>query len=662
MTALFSPHYGARMRPEDIKHLASASDPQLSPDGTQVAYVVSRVDGDANRYRSRVWIIDTDANSIPRPVSAGEENDASPRWSPDGRMLAFTSSRRKDKEGKTRSSVYLLSTGGPGEASLLAEHDESVAGLAFSPDGRNLAYVARVRGNHYDNDEVDRRPPRRIDQPFYMLNGEGPILDRPSHVHVVPTDGSAGPRDLTPGAAHYSSPAWDPRGGLIAAFTDPKIDWLDTHVHRLDLDAGEPTPLTGGSGSYDLPAVSPDGSVVAVIGFDDTGSLPRNSRIGLLTEGAEPPRWLDTDIDRDWMAGSSPRPPHWDADGTLWGSIQDRGGIHLHRIDPDGARHLVIGGERAVTGWSRRGDTIAFTAETPDRPSELFVLIDGSETRLTSVTNAFVSRSQPRPAERFTTHSGEVEVDAWLFTPPDFDPAGKYPMLLNIHGGPHTQYGDYFLDEAQMYAHAGFVVVMANPRGSSGRDHDWGQAINGRDRGGPGWGSVDYDDLMAVVDTALERYPFIDPDRLGVLGGSYGGYMTSWIIGHTNRFKAACSERAVNNLASLNMTSDISGIDRVWFGVSYLEDPEEYARMSPISYAAEMTTPLLMIHSDNDLRCPFEQADQLYFALRDLGREPEYYRFPGETHELSRSGSPVHRVQRAELILEFFTRHLLDPE
>lgn len=660
MSALFGPHYGARMEPDDIKQLASVSDPQLSPDGSRIAYVVSRVDGEANRYRSRVWVIDSDGESIPRPVSAGEENDASPRWSPDGRMLAFTSTRRKDKNGKTRSSVYLLAADGPGEASLLAEHDESVADLAFSPDGRNLAYAARVRGDHYDSDEVDRRPPRRIDQPFYMLNGEGPVLDRPVHIHVVPTDGSADRRDITPGAAHYSSPAWDPSsGGLVASFTDPKVNWLDNHIHRLDLDAGEPTPVTEGSGSYELPAVSPDGTI-AVIGFDDTGIIPQNSRIGLLGKGDSKPRWIDTDIDRDWMASPVPRPPQWDDDSTLLGSVQDRGGIHLHQLTTDGSRQLVLGGQRWVTGWSKQGDTIAFTATTPNRPGELFVLRDGEETRLTSVTDSFVARAHPRPAERFQAESGGVEVDAWMYTPPAFDPSQKYPMLLNIHGGPHTQYGDFFLDEAQLQAAAGFVVLMANPRGGSGRDHAWGQAINGRDLGGPGWGSVDYDDLMAVVDTALERYPFIDPDRLGVLGGSYGGYMTSWMVGHTQRFKAACSERAVNNLASLNMTSDISGIDRVWFGVTHFEDPEEYARMSPITYVSEMTTPLLLIHSDEDLRCPFEQADQLYFALRDLGREPEYYRFPGETHELSRSGSPVHRVQRAELILEFFTRHLME--
>ena len=230
-----------------------------------------------------------------------------------------------------------------------------------------------------------------------------------------------------------------------------------------------------------------------------------------------------------------------------------------------------------------------------------------------------------------------------------------------IHGGPFTQYGNRFFDEAQLYARAGYVVLLSNPRGSSGRETAWGRAIVGpkvRNDPGTGWGSVDYDDLMAVVDVALERYPFIDGERLGVLGGSYGGYMTSWIIGHTDRFKAACSERAVNNLLTQEYTSDIATAFRMLVGVNHLDDPTEYLSRSPISYVQRITTPVLIVHSENDLRCPIEQAEQLFVALRTLGKEVEFVRFPAENHELSRSGSPIHRVQRAELILEFFGKHL----
>jgi dipeptidyl aminopeptidase/acylaminoacyl peptidase len=286
----------------------------------------------------------------------------------------------------------------------------------------------------------------------------------------------------------------------------------------------------------------------------------------------------------------------------------------------------------------------------------------GGERTVTDAAGRFVARSRPQRAERFVAvSSGGAEVDAWIVTPPDLDTSRRYPVLLNVHGGPFTQTGNRFFDEAQIQAAAGYVVLLSNPRGSSGRDTAWGRAICGpRDRFDPGtgWGTVDADDVMAVLDTALARYPFIDGERAGLLGGSYGGYMTSWIVGHSNRFKAACSERAVNNLLSLEWNSDVATMFRTELGVSHLDDPNEYLRRSPITYVREMTTPLLIIHSENDLRCPITQAEELFVALRTLGKEVEFYRFPDESHELSRSGSPVHRVQRAEIILEFFDRHL----
>jgi dipeptidyl aminopeptidase/acylaminoacyl peptidase len=246
--------------------------------------------------------------------------------------------------------------------------------------------------------------------------------------------------------------------------------------------------------------------------------------------------------------------------------------------------------------------------------------------------------------------------------PPHREPGRRYPALLNIHGGPHTQYGNRFFDEFQLQAAAGFVVVYSNPRGSSGsteaaaRSTRWPEAAEDP---GSGWGGVDYDDVMAVIETAVATYDFIDPDRLGVLGGSYGGYMTSWIVGHNDRFRAACSERSANNLLSLEQSSDAATAFRTLVGVSHLDNPDAYLRQSPVSYVRSMTTPLLLMHSDNDLRCPASQAEELFVALRLLGRNPELVRFPGESHELSRSGSPRHRVMRAEIILDWFRRHLM---
>ncbi len=235
-------------------------------------------------------------------------------------------------------------------------------------------------------------------------------------------------------------------------------------------------------------------------------------------------------------------------------------------------------------------------------------------------------------------------------------------MLLNVHGGPFTQYGNGYFDEAQVQAAAGYVVVMCNPRGSSGREQSWGQAINGPQHPvapGAGWGSVDVEDVLAVLDEALRRFPVCDPDRVGMLGGSYGGYMATWLAGHHgDRFRAICSERSVNNLLSEEWTSDIATAFKSELGPSHLDVPEEYLRMSPITYVRDISTPMLILHSEDDLRCPISQAEELFVALRLLGKEVEFVRFPAEGHELTRSGAPLHRVQRAEIILAYFARHL----
>ena len=283
---------------------------------------------------------------------------------------------------------------------------------------------------------------------------------------------------------------------------------------------------------------------------------------------------------------------------------------------------------------------------------------------MTSAADEFVAGRELAEVERFTAKSADgTEVDAWLVRPPGFDEGKKYPTLLTIDGGPFSQYGTGFFDEVQVYAGAGYCVLFSNPRGGSGYSEEWGRAIRGSgDGSGPGWGSVDYEDVMGVVDTALEQYPFLDAERLGVLGGSYGGYLTSWVVGHTKRFKAALSERSVNHLVSAFGSSDLFWIFERQFGGPMWENVDDWLRMSPATYARDIETPLLVVHSENDLRCNIEQGEHLFTLLRLLGKETEMLRFPAEGHELSRSGSPIHRVQRFEAILEWFGRGETHPE
>jgi dipeptidyl aminopeptidase/acylaminoacyl peptidase len=373
---------------------------------------------------------------------------------------------------------------------------------------------------------------------------------------------------------------------------------------------------------------------------------------------------LDTGLDRTWNPYPSPGAPKWFDDSSLLGVVEDRGNTHLYRVPINGDPiELVVGGDQVTSAFDHASGTIAMAVSLVDRPAEVVVQCGLTGTRITvsNATKSFCAVAKPITPEQFT--AGNHQIDVWVFLPPGYDEAqaASYPLLLNIHGGPFTQYGNRFNDEAQVQASAGYVVVLSNPRGGSGRDTAWARSIAGPkspDQPGTGWGTVDADDILTVLDEVLDRHPAVDPARVGLLGGSYGGYLTSWLIAHSDRFAAACSERAVNNMMSLEWTSDIATAFRTELGVDHLEDPEEYLRMSPIRYVRTMHTPLLIMHSEDDLRCPISQAEELFVALRMLGRDVEFVRFPGEGHELSRSGSPIHRRQRFEIQLEFFGRHL----
>jgi len=647
------------MLPEDVYELVNAGDPRISPDGKRVAYTVTRLDRELNDYRAAIWVAPVDGSAEPTQFTAGAKRDGGPRWSPDGKWLAFTSNRGEDK--KTPAALYVIPAQG-GEPRKLTDLKESVEWISWSPDSTRIAFTSRVPDEAYEEDDDRKRRPRRFTRLFHKLDSVGWTGDRRTHIFVVAVDGGDEARQLTSGDFEHGHPSWSPDGKQLVFEAQRDEDWdvlLVSRIFTVDVDGGgEPKRISTDDNSYLMPVFSPDGSKLAVRFDVEDDTWPHHSQIGVMNPDGSDFKLLTTSLDRQTFPYPDARDLVWDGNDRLLFTVEDAGCIHLYAVAADGSSQpeLLLGGERQVSAFDYRDGTLATVQATYTNMRELFV----DDRQVTHVGAEFLDGRDIVEPERFTAKSADgYEVGAWVMKPVGYEAGTKYPTLLFIHGGPFSQYGVGFFDEFQVAAAAGYVVLFSNPRGGSGYSEEHGRAIRGPlGDAGPGWGTRDYDDLMAVVDTALEQFDFVDPERLGVLGGSYGGYMTTWIIGHTNRFKAAVSERAVNNLVSMFGSSDLFWVFHRQFGGALWENIDAFIEKSPSTYGPQIETPVLVLHSENDLRCPIEQGEHLFNLLRLLGKPVEMVRFPAESHELSRGGSPFHRVIRFETILDWFDRHL----
>ena len=638
------------MLPDDLARLVTVSDPQIHPDGKRVAFVVSRPDLEKDSYDRQVWIWD---GAAARPFTHGPA-DGRPRWSPDGSALAFL--RASGEEGKPAQVAVMAAAGG--EAGVLTSFALGATEAEWSPDGSRLAVVGVEWTGEWAglNDDGRKRHPRRITRPGYRFDDLGWRHDRRSNVYLVDPAGATGATALSAGDYHDSGVAWRPDGravGFLSARHEQRNVDSGTQAWEVPVEGGESVPLTAVGGWHGL-SYRPDG-VAHLVGILDPWDWPAVAGLWRLAGGA--PVQIAVALDRSFSPAAAVLPggPRWAADGSCLTVIEDRGRLRVIRVSGEGEVEDVLGGDRAITGVAPRpdGSAFAFTATTPTDPGELWWWEGGEERCLTGLNAAFRADAGLVAPQPFTVLNDGVELDAWAYLPPG---EGPVPLLLNIHGGPATQYGWGFFDEFQVYVGAGYGVIGCNPRGSSGRGRDFVRVPVGR------WVEErppDLEDILAVAGAALEDFPRLDPDRQGIMGGSYGGYMTACILTVDRRFRSAVPERGVYSYPSFAGTSDIG----LRFPREYLGDREygNWDRLwaaSPLARADRIVTPCLIVHSEGDARCPIEQGEQLFSALVANGVEVEMLRFPGASHELSRSGKPRWRRERFDAILEWHGRHL----
>jgi dipeptidyl aminopeptidase/acylaminoacyl peptidase len=692
-------------RPDDLYRLRVAAEPRLSPDGRLAVVTLQTVAPGFDGYRHALWLVATDGSTAARQLTLGARHDHHPRFSPDGRTLAFISDRRatveeeptwpkrEPKDREDIEQVQLLPLDG-GEARRLTNLPRGVDAFEWSPDGTRLVVVttsyaatqaADDRRRGIDRTRLPGVPPpsdyRFIDRLDYMLNGTGFTYDHVGHLWLVDVATGVASR-LTGGRVADREPAWSPDGRRIAFASNRRrdADLLSSRmdIHVVDVETRVVTAVTRGPRSmFFAPAWLPDGRTIAALGHRMTGGAGSRNDIWLFAadgSDATPTAGRNLSAAYDLMPGSGMGSDITRGENAT--VIPSRGGRWLHFSAPvagsyelwrirvaDGRLERLTEGRQYISGWHAvaagvghgRGTRIAYLRSTPTEPPDLWLIVAGGSARskprrLTTFNTEVLSDLALRePIERHVTVDGR-DIQGW-FLPAGVGPG---PLVVEIHGGPHTLYGWAPVWEFQILAAAGIGVFYCNPRGSEG----YGEAFN--DANHRDWGPGPMRDVLAGVD-ALVADGLADSERLGVTGGSYGGYLTNWIVGHDQRFRAAMTCRCVSDMSILFATGDISGFD--WplleFEATPFTDPAYYREISPITHANAIRTPLLIQHSEKDLRTTIAQAEALFTVLRSYRRPVRLLRVPEETHELTRSGTPFRRVENLRIVEGWFAHYLV---
>ncbi len=682
------------LTPKDYFTLKCPGDPQLSPDGSQVVYGVETKHLEANKVSTDLWCFDVGNDSDPRRLTLGDHQDTQPRWSPDGRHIAFISNRTG------RNQIWIMPVDG-GEPQHLFTEETPIGPLVFSPDGRSIAYTARTfsvkeNGQPYpgapaeDRNRASKRAKKQegdagegafdvqvITRLRYRFDGKGFLGDEREQVYVMGTDAqkTAGSRQLTKGDYDHTGPVnWHPGGRFLTFAAVRRADadrTREVDLWQVEVANGALTRLMCGRGSVSHPQWAPRGDALAFIGHDSPhgpSSTPRlwllpvdkmgtgdsdHADAVLLTASLDRPVGLGG-IASDVRLSPSGAPFAWDAEGDgLYFLAADAGATSLYWVSRTGEIKEQYGKpDHFISGFSGPSDGIfVYQQGTSDRPEEIWLKANQKPpTPITRVNDEWLEDHWRTPAERFQYRShDDWVIEGFIYKPRGFHEGQSYPTVLHVHGGPHASYGQAFLFKCQLLASRGYLVMLTNPRGSQTYGSEFAAAVV------EDWGGDDYLDIMHGIEWGIEQ-GWVDPTRMGVTGWSYGGFMSAWIMSQTDRFTAGIVGAPVSNRHSFYGTSDI-GYDfgEHQTGATPWSMPERLLERSPLSYADRIQTPVLLMHGANDLRCPVAQSEELYVALKRLNREAALVMYPGESHAIKK---PKHQLDQFDRTLAWFDYHL----
>ena len=647
------------MTPEDIYNWIVVTDPVFSPLGDRVAFVTTQANKERNEYEGDIFTVSLEGNELVR-LTTHPALDFNPQWSPDGLKIAFISLRN----GKPQ--IYLIDING-GEATQITSMQHGVSSLEWSPDGKRLYFTAPTGADNCKqetgselglNKSVEtKEKPRRITD-FIYRTGTSYLDGSRQHLFFIDLEGESKPERLTSGEFDVGDFSVSPDGRYLAfGFVNARGGQKHGSLALLNVEDKSANTILNGIDCAWL-SWSPDSGRIAFAG--SIGFYGESALYSIKTDGTEFSN-LTAELDR------TPSNVQWSADGAeIYFLAGDKGNISLWKVSASGGQaKRIIGGERQLGSNSYYNDGPHLFAVSPDekwvvttltdsvKPRELykFDLNNGREEKITSFNDNLLSSLYLSEAEHFTTDRDGTTLDCWILKPVGYDEGKKYPAVLEIHGGPMIMWGNSFVGEFQILAGRGYAVIYTNPRGSGGYGTEFMNYVI------DSWGEIPGGDILGALDKAISLFSFIDEGRQVVTGGSYGGYMTAWLIGHTDRFKAAVACRGVYNMMSFCTTSDYPFyFDELFGGWPWSERLDWMLENSPIMYVEEVKTPTLVLHSELDFRAPISNAEEYYMALKIAGAPAEFLRIPYEGHELSRSGEPELRVFRLEAIVDWFDR------